>query len=106
MREIGHFIGGKTVKGTSGRSGDVFDPNTGEVQAKVALAKKSEVEAAIANAQAAQPSWAATNPQRRARVMFKFLELIQKEHDSLAKLLSSEHGKTLPEERGDIKRGL
>ncbi len=106
MREIGHFIGGKAVKGTSGRFGDVFDPNTGEVQAKVALAKHAEVEHAIANAQAAQPGWAATNPQRRARVMFKFLELVQKEYDSLAKLLSSEHGKTVPDARGDIQRGL
>ena len=82
MREIGHFIGGKAVKGASGRFGDVFDPNTGEVQAKVALAKQSEVEHAIANAEAAQPAWAATNPQRRARVMFKFLELVQKEYDA------------------------
>jgi malonate-semialdehyde dehydrogenase (acetylating)/methylmalonate-semialdehyde dehydrogenase len=106
MREIGHFVGGKAVKGSSGRSGDVFDPNTGEVQAKVALAKHSEVEHAIANAQAAQPGWAATNPQRRARVMFKFLELVQREFDSLAKLLSSEHGKTLPDARGDIQRGI
>ncbi|MBS0535332.1 MAG: CoA-acylating methylmalonate-semialdehyde dehydrogenase [Proteobacteria bacterium] len=106
MREIGHFIGGKTVKGASGRSGDVFDPNTGEVQAKVALASKSEVEQAIANAEAAQPAWAATNPQRRARVMFKFLELIAKENDSLAKLLSSEHGKTVPDAKGDIQRGV
>jgi malonate-semialdehyde dehydrogenase (acetylating)/methylmalonate-semialdehyde dehydrogenase len=106
MRDIGHFIGGKTVKGSSGRTGDVFDPNTGEVQAKVALASKSEVEAAIANAEAAQPAWAATNPQRRARVMFKFLELVNKEYDALAKLLSSEHGKTVPDARGDIQRGL
>jgi len=106
MREIGHFIGGKTVKGTSGRFGDVFDPNTGEVQAKVALAKNSEVEHAIANAEAAQPAWAATNPQRRARVMFKFLELVQKEYDDLARLLSSEHGKTFPDAKGDIQRGL
>src|SRR5215467_5004314 len=106
MREIGHFIGGKAVKGTSGRFSDVFDPNTGEVQAKVALAKHSEVEHAIANAQAAQPGWAATNPQRRARIMFKFLELIQKEFDTLAKLLSSEHGKTVPDARGDIQRGV
>src|SRR4029453_8183433 len=106
MREIGHFIGGKVVKGTSGRFGDVFDPNTGEVQARVALAKHSEVEHAIANAQAAQPGWAATNPQRRARVMFKFLELVQKEFDSLAKLLSSEHGKTVPDARRDIHRGI
>ena len=72
MREIGHFIGGKAVKGGSGRFGDVFDPNTGEVQAKVALAKRSEVEHAIANAHASQPAWAATNPQRRARVMLSF----------------------------------
>ena len=106
MREIGHFIGGKTVKGTSGRSGDVFDPNTGEVQAKVALASKAEVEKAIANAEAAQPAWAATNPQRRARVMFKFLELIAKENESLARLLSSEHGKTVPDAKGDIQRGV
>ncbi len=106
MREIGHFIGGKTVAGTSGRYGDVYDPNTGEVQARVAFAKHSEVEHAIAVAEAAQPAWAATNPQRRARVMFKFLELIQREQDELAKLLSSEHGKTVPDARGDIQRGL
>src|SRR3954466_1339396 len=106
MREIGHFIGGKTVAGSSGRSGDVFDPNTGEVQAKVAFASKTEVAQAIANAAAAQPAWAATNPQRRARVMFKFLELVQKEFDSLAKLLSSEHGKTFADSKGDIQRGL
>src|SRR5262249_58209164 len=84
MREIGHFIGGKTVAGTSGRSGDVFNPNTGEMQAKVSFAKKSEVEAAIANAEAAQPAWAATNPQRRARGLFKFLEPVQKEVDTPA----------------------
>ncbi len=106
MREIGHFIGGKAVKGTSGRQGDVFNPNTGEVQAKVALASKAEVEAAVANAAAAQPGWAATNPQRRARVMFKFLELIQREFDDLARLLSSEHGKVFADAKGDIQRGL
>ncbi len=106
MREIGHFIGGKQVGGTSGRSGDVFNPNTGDVQAKVALANKAEVEKAIENAQAAFPAWAATNPQRRARVMFKFLELIQAEYDDLARLLSSEHGKTFADAKGDIQRGL
>src|ERR1700735_3655754 len=106
MREIGHFIGGKEVKGESGRSGDVFNPNTGEVQAKVALASKSEVEKAIANAQAAFLGWAATNPQRRARVMFKFLELIQSEYYDLARLLSSEHGKTFADAKGDIQRVL
>jgi malonate-semialdehyde dehydrogenase (acetylating)/methylmalonate-semialdehyde dehydrogenase len=106
MRDIGHFIGGKRVAGTSGRSGDVFNPNTGEVQAKVAFASRAEVEKVIANAAAAQPGWAATNPQRRARVMFKFLDLIQKEHDELARLLSAEHGKTHADARGDIQRGL
>ncbi|MFZ2080955.1 MAG: aldehyde dehydrogenase family protein, partial [Xanthobacteraceae bacterium] len=64
MREIGHFVGGKTIKGTSGRFGDVFNPNTGEVQARVALATKAEMEKAVANAEAAFPAWAATNPQR------------------------------------------
>jgi malonate-semialdehyde dehydrogenase (acetylating)/methylmalonate-semialdehyde dehydrogenase len=106
MRTIGHFIGGKTVSGTSGRFCDVFDPNTGEVQAKVALASRGEVEAAVANAAAAQPAWAATNPQRRARVMFKFLELIQKEMEPLAKLLASEHGKVIADAKGDIQRGI
>ncbi len=106
MREIGHFIGGKAVKGQSGRFGDIFDPNTGEVQAKVALARHSEVEHTIANAQAAQPAWGATNPQRRARVLFKFLDLVQKEMEPLAKLLSSEHGKTLADSKGDIQRGI
>jgi malonate-semialdehyde dehydrogenase (acetylating) / methylmalonate-semialdehyde dehydrogenase len=106
MREIGHFVGGKEVKGTSGRYGDVFDPNTGTVQARVAMAKHSEVEHAIAVAEAAQPAWAGTNPQRRARVLFKFLDLVQKEFESLAKLLSAEHGKTIADARGDIQRGL
>ena len=106
MREIGHFVGGKELKGTSGRHGDVFDPNTGAVQAKVALAKHAEVEHAIAVAEAAQTAWAAVNPQRRARVMMKFLELAQKEFDQLARLLSSEHGKTFVDAKGDIQRGL
>jgi len=106
MREIGHFIGGKEVKGNSGRFGNVFNPNTGEVQARVAFAKHAEVEHAIAVAAAAQPAWAATNPQRRARIMFKFLELVNRDYDGLAALLSSEHGKTIADSRGDIQRGL
>src|ERR1700684_5949 len=106
MREIGHFVGGKEIKGNSGRFGDVFNPNTGEVQAKVALAKHAEVEHAIVNAAAAQPAWAAPNPQRRARVMFKCRELVQREYDNLAALMWSEHGKTVPDARGDIQRGL
>src|SRR6202034_3605445 len=104
MQEIGHFVGGKEVQGTSGRFGEVFNPNTGEVQAKVALAKQSEVEHAIA--EAAQPAWAATNPQRRARVLMKFLELAQNEFDALARLLSAEHGKIFADAKGDIQRGL
>src|SRR4029078_1532836 len=73
---------------------------------KVALAKHAEVEHAIAVAEAAQPAWAATNPQRRARVLMKFLELAHKEYDDLARLLSSEHGKTFADAKGDIQRGL
>ncbi len=105
-REIGHFIGGKPVAGKSGRTGDVFNPTTGEVQGKVSLASTAEVEAAIANAAAAQPAWSAQNPQKRARVMFRFLDLVQREKDELARLLSSEHGKTVPDSHGDIQRGL
>src|SRR5499427_5238082 len=106
MREVGHFIGGKAVMGTSGRFGDVFNPDTGDVQARVALASRTDVGQAIGNAEAAFPAWSSTNPQRRARVMFKFLELIQVEYDNLARLLSSEHGKTFADSKGDIQRGL
>src|SRR3984893_870402 len=106
MREIGHFIGGKNVKGTSGRTADVFQPMTGEVIAKVALASKAEVRAAVENAKAAQPAWANTNPQRRARVLFKFLELMQRDHNQLADILAREHGKTIADAKGDIQRGV
>ena len=106
MREIGHFIGGKHVAGTSGRFSDVFNPATGEVQARVALATEAELAAAVANAKQAQVAWAATNPQRRARVFMKFVELLNKNMDSLAETLSSEHGKTIEDAKGDIVRGL
>ncbi|HEY4862590.1 MAG TPA: aldehyde dehydrogenase family protein, partial [Xanthobacteraceae bacterium] len=106
MREIGHFIGGKNVKGTSGRTADVFQPMTGEVIAKVALASKAEVRAAVENAKAAQPAWANTNTQRRARVLFKFLELMQRDHNQLADILAREHGKTIADAKGDIQRGV
>ncbi len=106
MRDIGHFIGGKHVPGTSGRKADVFQPMTGEVIATVALATTAEMRAAVENAKAAQPAWAATNPQRRARVMMKFLELVQRDYDALAELLAREHGKTIPDAKGDIQRGL
>ncbi len=106
VKEIGHFIGGKRVKGTSGRFADVFNPNTGEVQAKVALASKAELRAAVENAKAAQPAWAAKNPQFRARVMMKFLELAAKHKEELATLISMEHGKTVPDALGDLQRGV
>src|SRR6201992_2045199 len=105
MRMIGHFIGGREVAGTSGRSADVFEPMTGDVQAKVALASKAEVRAAVENAKAAQSEWSATNPQRRARVMMKFLELAQRDYDKLAELLARENGKTVPDAKGDIHGG-
>ena len=105
-RELTHFIGGKVVAGKSGRFADVFDPNTGAVQAKAPLASEAEVQAAIADAIAAQPAWAATNPQRRARVLMKFLDLINQNIEALARLLSSEHGKTVPDAKGDIQRGV
>ncbi|MBD0669234.1 CoA-acylating methylmalonate-semialdehyde dehydrogenase [Streptomyces sp. CBMA156] len=106
VRELTHFVGGKRVAGTSGRYGDVFDPNTGRVQARVPLADRAEVEAVIADAAQAQPEWAAWNPQRRARVLLRFLQLVEGEKEELARLLSAEHGKTVSDAHGDIQRGL
>ena len=104
--ELTHFIGGEHVKGTSGRFADVYNPATGEVQAKCPLANAAEVRAAVENARAAQPGGAAQNPQRRARVMMKFVQLLQRDMDKLAEALSREHGKTIPDARGDVQRGL
>ncbi|MCW8842999.1 MAG: CoA-acylating methylmalonate-semialdehyde dehydrogenase, partial [Rhodobacteraceae bacterium] len=106
MQELTHFINGEHVKGTSGRFADVYNPSTGEIQAKVPLATVAEMDAAIAAAAEAQPAWAATNPQRRARVMMKFAALIEEHMDELSELVSREHGKTLPDGRGDVQRGL
>ena len=106
MRPIEHFIGGQTVVGASGRFGDVFDPNTGQVQARVQLATLSELDRAVENAAAAQKDWAKVNPQRRARVMFEFKRLLELHMDELAHLLSSEHGKVIADSKGDIQRGL
>jgi len=106
MKEIGHWINGKRVAGTSGRFADVFNPATGEVQAKLALASKAELDAAVADAAAVQPAWGATNPQRRARVMMEFVRLINRDMDKLAEALSAEHGKTFPDAKGDVQRGL
>ncbi|PPJ47740.1 methylmalonate-semialdehyde dehydrogenase (CoA acylating) [Rhizobium sp. KAs_5_22] len=106
MREIGHYIGGKHVAGTSGRSSNVFNPATGEVQATVALASVAELDAAVQNAKAAQIGWANTNPQRRARVFMKFVQLLNDNMNELAEMLSKEHGKTIEDAKGDIIRGL
>ena len=106
MREIEHFVNGRRVKGASGRFGDVFNPATGEVQAKVPFASADELAQAVEGAKAAQPGWAATNPQRRGRVLMEFVRLLHRDMDKLAEALSSEHGKTLPDARGDVQRGL
>ncbi|HMO09444.1 MAG TPA: CoA-acylating methylmalonate-semialdehyde dehydrogenase [Paracoccaceae bacterium] len=106
MKQIGHWISGKHVPGTSGRTADVFNPATGEVQAQVALASKAELDAAVAAAAEAQPKWGATNPQRRARVMMEMVRLLNRDMDKLAAALSAEHGKTFPDAKGDVQRGL
>jgi malonate-semialdehyde dehydrogenase (acetylating)/methylmalonate-semialdehyde dehydrogenase len=106
MNELTHYIGGKHVKGQSGRFADVMNPATGEVQAKVPLASSEEMAQAVAIAAKAQPGWAATNPQKRARVLMKFVELLHRDMDKLAEALSREHGKTIPDAKGDVIRGL
>src|SRR3954464_15138675 len=105
LRSIDHFIGGSSFA-SGERQGDVFDPNQGQVQAHVRLGSAADLQKAIDAAKAAQPASAATNPQRRARVMFKYRELVEKNMDELAHLLSSEHGKVLADARGDVQRGL
>ncbi len=94
MREIGHFIGGKQVRGKLRSQRRRVQPQYRRGAGQGRVRQQGGGRAAIANAEAAQPAWAATNPQRRARVLFRFLELVQKEFDNLARLLSSEHGKT------------
>ena len=106
MKKIGHYIDGENVSGKSDRTSDVFNPATGEVQAKVSLATVDEMNRAVEIAAKAQPAWAATNPQRRARVLMKFVDLLNRDMDKLAECLSREHGKTLPDAAGDVIRGL
>ncbi len=106
MEDLFHFINGKRVPGTSGRFADVFNPATGEIQARVPLASKEELDAAVASAAAAQLEWGATNPQRRARVLMKFVDLLHRDMEKLAEALSREHGKTIPDAKGDVIRGL
>ena len=106
MRHVEHFIAGQATRGAATRDGDIFNPNTGQVQAQVCLGGAEDVAAAVEAAKKVQPEWAATNPQRRARVMFKFKELLEANMDELAALLSSEHGKVIADSKGDVQRGL
>ncbi len=103
---LGHHVGGKQVPGTSGRTGDVYDPATGQVTKKVAFASKQDVESAVAAAAAAFPAWAATPALRRARVMFKFKQLLDEHANELAALVTSEHGKVLSDALGSVTRGI
>ncbi len=106
MQNIGHFINGVEVAGTTGRTSDVFNPATGEVQAKLAVASVEEVNDAVAKAAEAQVAWGNTNPQKRARVMMKMVALMNRDMEKLAEALSREHGKTIPDAKGDLQRGL
>ncbi|MBY8823757.1 CoA-acylating methylmalonate-semialdehyde dehydrogenase [Sphingomonas colocasiae] len=105
MRQVTHKLA-NPLASDGARFGDVFNPNTGQIQARVALGDQAVLEAAVAAAKKAQPGWAATNPQRRARVMFNFKALVEANMDELAHLLSSEHGKVIADSKGDIQRGL
>src|SRR5881394_1497239 len=106
MSDISHFINGKRVQSASGRSGDVFNPATGEKIRRVAMGGGGEIDAAVRAAAAAFPGWAATPPLTRARIMFKFLELLHRDHDALARVISEEHGKVFSDAAGEVMRGL
>jgi malonate-semialdehyde dehydrogenase (acetylating)/methylmalonate-semialdehyde dehydrogenase len=106
VRELSHYVSGRRTGGTSGRFGDVFDPCEGKVQSRVPLASREEVQNAVAAAEKAQPEWGAMNPQRRGRILLKFVDLVNQNMDELATLLSSEHGKTFADSKGDIQRGI
>jgi malonate-semialdehyde dehydrogenase (acetylating)/methylmalonate-semialdehyde dehydrogenase len=103
---IGHYVGGRFTAGNSGRAAGVFNPATGAKTASVALASRAETNDAIAAAKAAFPAWAATTPITRARIMFKFRELIERDIDRLAAIITSEHGKFLSDAKGEVIRGL
>ena len=106
MQELYHFIGGERVNGISGRFADIYNPATGEVEKQVPLANAEELDIAIANAKTAQPAWGCHQSQKRGRVMMKFVDLLHRDMDKLAEALSREHGKTIPDAKGDIIRGL
>src|SRR5690348_16096952 len=106
MSDISHFINGKRVQSASGRSGDVFNPATGEKVRRVAFANAADIDSAVKAAAAAFPGWAATPPLTRARILFKFLEVLAREHDALARVISEEHGKVFSDAQGEITRGV
>jgi malonate-semialdehyde dehydrogenase (acetylating)/methylmalonate-semialdehyde dehydrogenase len=106
VKTLHHYINGQQVEGTSGRYGDVFNPTIGEVTARVPLASADETARAIEVAAAAFPAWRDTPPLRRARVLFRFKELLDKHLDELAELVSAEHGKVLSDARGSVIRGM
>jgi malonate-semialdehyde dehydrogenase (acetylating)/methylmalonate-semialdehyde dehydrogenase len=106
ITNIDHYIAGQIVAGTSGRAQDVFDPATGTITGRVALANRAEVDGAVAAAQLAFPGWAGTPPIRRARHLFRFLELLNKHHDDLARAITAEHGKVFTDARGEVSRGI
>ncbi|MEE8370978.1 MAG: CoA-acylating methylmalonate-semialdehyde dehydrogenase [Sphingomonadales bacterium] len=106
MKEYAHYFNGEYVEGTSGRFGDVYNPSTGEVAARVPLASKTEMEAAIASAEKAFEVWSTTSVVKRSRVMFRFLELLTAERDELGRMLAAEHGKILSDAIGDVQRGM
>ena len=105
-RAIPHWIGGKSVAGSSGRTGNVYNPATGQVQALVPLANRAELNAAVAAAAAAFPEWSAQPPLRRARVMFRFREIFESRLDQVAALITSEHGKVLSDAKGEATRAM
>jgi malonate-semialdehyde dehydrogenase (acetylating)/methylmalonate-semialdehyde dehydrogenase len=106
LREVHHWVNGQTLTGTSGRFGDVYNPASGELQARVALATPAEVDIAVAAAAAAFPDWSSQPPLRRARVLFRFREIFERRLDEVAALLTSEHGKVFSDARGEATRGL
>ena len=102
---VPHFIGGQTVAGTSGRFGPVYNPALGVPSRQVALASASEVGKAVAAAAAALPQWAASTPLRRARILNRFRDLLERDIARLARIITSEHGKVLSDAKGEMQRG-
>jgi malonate-semialdehyde dehydrogenase (acetylating)/methylmalonate-semialdehyde dehydrogenase len=106
ITEIGHYVAGQRVAGTSGRTGEVYNPATGEQTGRVAFASVAEVDAAVAAAAKAFPDWADKPPSRRAAIMFRFRELLLRDADTLAEMITAEHGKTFSDAQGELARGL